>query len=80
MLDGYDGLFDTVALIFLLAILVTVVIGLVLLGSLPGDIARKRGHPQTAAITALGWIGLLFVVGWPIAFVWAFTVPPGVKS
>jgi hypothetical protein len=77
MLDNLDWLFDIVALVFLLVILAALVIGLVLLGSLPGDIARKRGHPQADAITTLGWVGLLFIVLWPIAFAWAFTRPSG---
>jgi hypothetical protein len=75
MLDGLDGLFDAVALLFWVIILATLIILFVWLGSLPGDIATRRHHPQAAAITALGWIGLLFFFLWPIALVWAFTQP-----
>lgn len=46
---------------------------IIALGSLPGQIARKRNHPQATAINAASWIGLaLGGIGWPIAFVWSF--------
>lgn len=77
MLDSLDWLFDAVALIFWGLILTTLVIGFVWLGSLPGDVARRRNHPQADAVTALGWVGLIFVVFWPVAFAWAFVRPPG---
>ena len=48
----------------------------VLLGNLPGNIAREAGHPQAAAITVLSWVGLLTLgVGWFAALVWARTKP-----
>lgn len=67
---------DIFALI-VMAILIALVIWLVvLLGSLPGNIARKRNHPQADAITALGWIGVITMgVGWLIAIVWAYYKP-----
>jgi len=67
---------DIFALI-VMAILLAVAIWLVvLLGSMPGSIAEKRGHPQVDAIKALGWIGLITMgIGWFIAIVWAYTVP-----
>ncbi len=45
------------------------------LGSLPGDIARSRGHPQADAINICGWMGIITIVLWPIALVWAHLVP-----
>jgi hypothetical protein len=47
------------------------------LGSLPGKLARQRGHPQADAINVAGWLGL-FTAGviWVIAMIWAFTKPP----
>ena len=67
---------DIFALV-VIALLIGVVIWLVvLLGNLPGDIARKRNHPQAEAISALGWIGLITMgVGWFIAMVWAYYKP-----
>ncbi|HEY1378695.1 MAG TPA: DUF3302 domain-containing protein [Gemmataceae bacterium] len=80
MLDNLDWLFDAVALIFLLLILATLIVGFVWLGSLPGSIAQKRHHPQADAVTALGWVGLLFVFLWPIALAWAFVRSPGAAA
>ena len=47
------------------------------LGKLPGETAHARGHPQAAAITVCGWLGLLFLPLWPIAMVWAYLIPAG---
>ena len=46
------------------------------LGPLPGDIAKKRGHPQEEMIRAAGWV-LLFVgiVPWLIPFIFAYGKP-----
>ena len=67
---------DIFALV-VIAILIALVIWLVvLLGNMPGDIARKRQHPQAEAISALGWIGLITMgLGWFIAIVWAYHKP-----
>jgi len=68
--------FDIIAF-FVFAVLIAVaVIVIVLLGQLPGQIAKKRGHPQAAAITVAGWLGLATLgILWPIAFIWAFLNP-----
>lgn len=67
---------DIFALI-VMGILVAVAIWLVvLLGPLPGKIARKRGHPQADAIRVLGWIGIITLgLAWPVALVWAYARP-----
>jgi amino acid transporter len=67
---------DIFALV-VIALLIGVVIWLVvLLGNMPGEIARKRNHPQAEAISALGWIGLITMgLGWFIAIVWAYYKP-----
>ena len=67
---------DIFALV-VIALLIAVVIWLVvLLGNMPGEIARKRNHPQAEAISALGWIGLITMgLGWFIAMVWAYYKP-----
>lgn len=76
---------DIFALI-VIALLIGVVIWLVvLLGNMPGDIARKRSHPQAEAISALGWIGIITMgLGWFIAIVWAYYKPdakdPGIQK
>ena len=63
--------------LFALFVLVTIVstgIGLaLLLGYLPGRIARERDHPQAEAVNVCGWIGLLTAgVLLPVAYVWAY--------
>ena len=44
----------------------------VYVGSVPGKIARRRGHPWPDAVNAASWIGLATGVFWPVAFIWAF--------
>jgi len=70
------GALDIFALL-VIALLIAVVIWLVvLLGSMPGNIARKRKHPQAEAITALGWIGIITMgASWLVAIVWAYYIP-----
>lgn len=45
------------------------------LGGLPGTIARARGHPQADAISICGWMGIITLVLWPVAMVWAYLAP-----
>jgi hypothetical protein len=42
------------------------------LGGLPGRIAIARKHPDADAVRVMGWAGLLAVVPWIQAFIWAF--------
>ena len=67
---------DYIALgvIFFLMVLVTAAI--VVIGSIPGKIARHRGHPWPDAVNAASWIGLATGVFWPVAFIWAFLPVP----
>ncbi len=67
---------DIFALVVMLLLLGVVIWLVVLLGNMPGEIARKRNHPQTAAITALGGIGVITMgIGWFVAIVWAYYKP-----
>jgi len=69
---GLD-IFALVVIVLLIAVVIWLV---VLLGNMPGDIARKRNHPQASAISALGWIGIITMgLGWFIAIVWAYYKP-----
>jgi cytochrome b561 len=45
------------------------------LGSLPGEVARARNHPQADAINICGWMGIITLVLWPLALVWAYLAP-----
>jgi len=65
---------DIFALIVMGILIAVVIVAVVKLGPLPGNIAKKRGHPQADAINVLGWIGVITMgVSWLIALVWAFT-------
>jgi len=67
---------DVFALVVIAILLALVIWLVVLLGSWPGNIARKRNHPQADAITALGWIGIITLgASWLIAIVWAYYQP-----
>jgi hypothetical protein len=60
-------------------LLVAAVVIIVTLGSLPGQIATKRGHPQAAAVAVAGWLGLATGgVLWPLALIWAFLRPAAI--
>ena len=67
---------DYVALFFIFFLIICAAAVIVVLGSLPGKIARKRGHPWPDAVNAASWIGLATGVLWPFAFVWAFLPVP----
>jgi Protein of unknown function (DUF3302) len=72
---------DAFAFAVFAILIVAAVIVIVSLGKLPGQLARKWGHPQAAAVNAASWIslatgGLL----WPLALIWAFIIPPGTPS
>jgi len=68
--------FDIIAFVVFGVLLVAAVIIVVTLGSLPGSIALKRGHPQAAAINVAGWLGVATLgLLWPLALIWAFMNP-----
>lgn len=49
---------------------------IVIIGNLPGNIARAADHPQAEAISILAWVGLLTAgVGWLVALVWSKMKP-----
>ena len=63
--------------LIVLAVLCAAAIWLVVvIGNIPGKVARAADHPQADAINILAWIGLLTLgLGWFIALVWAKTKP-----
>lgn len=63
----------TLAILIATPILASVI--LYKIGGLPGALARKRNHPQAEAIGICGWMGLITIVLWPLAMVWAHVVP-----
>ncbi len=65
---------DIFALVVFGVLIAFVIFLVVKLGPLPGNIARKRGHPQADAINVLGWIGVVTLgLAWPLALIWAYT-------
>jgi hypothetical protein len=65
----------SVGRVTLTALVVAIASFVLLLGGLPGSIARGRGHPNAYAITICGWLGLIFTggVAWFVALIWALT-------
>jgi hypothetical protein len=75
-MDSSFGVLDAFAFVVFAILIAVAVIIVVKLGQLPGQLARKWGHPQAAAINATSWIGI--ATGgllWPVAFIWAFMAP-----
>jgi hypothetical protein len=67
---------DYFALIVLIVLIGVMVAAWIMLAMMPGQIAKKRGHPQAEAINVMGWWGALTMgVLAPIAWVWAYTKP-----
>ena len=72
---------DIFALVVIGVLIAAVIWLVVLLGPLPGNVARRRGHPQADAIRVLGWIGIVTLgPAWLAALVWAYTKPIGVTG
>ena len=64
------------ALIVLLVLCAAAIWLLVVIGNIPGNMAREAGHPQAEAISLLAWLGLLTLgIGWFVALVWAKAKP-----
>jgi uncharacterized BrkB/YihY/UPF0761 family membrane protein len=67
---------DIFALIVLIVLLTATLVAWLILGMLPGRIARQRNHPQAEAINVCGWWGVLTMgILCPLAFIWAYTKP-----
>ena len=67
---------ETFALIVLAVLCAAAIWLIVVIGNIPGNMARASQHPQAEAINILAWIGVLTLgLGWFIALVWAKTKP-----
>lgn len=70
------GFLDLFALFVLLLLVASAVAIWIILGMMPGRIARARSHPQADAIGVCGWWGVITMgVLLPVAYVWAYTNP-----
>jgi CBS domain containing-hemolysin-like protein len=67
---------DIFAIACLALLVLSTIAILVVLGMLPGRIARGRQHPYAHAVRIAGWIGLLFIPLWPLALIWAYVDVP----
>ena len=68
---------DIFAWIVLVVLVVSTVVVIAFMGSLPGVIARKRNHPWAEAVTVGGWVTLfLGFVLWPVVLIWAYVDVP----
>jgi membrane-bound acyltransferase YfiQ involved in biofilm formation len=76
-MSGYD-IFAWIVLIILFAVVLFV---LYLMGSLPGHVARRRGHPWREAVRVAGWVTLIFGFAlWPLAMIWAYVDVPASRA
>ena len=67
---------DIFALIVLITLVLSAIAIWVILGMLPGRIARQRNHPQADAIAICGWWGVITMgLLLPVAWIWAYTNP-----
>ena len=68
---------DLFAWIVLAVLVVSAVAMIFIAGSLPGHIARTRGHPWADAVRVAGWVTLFFGFAlWPLALIWAYVDAP----
>jgi hypothetical protein len=71
------SLLDVFARIVLLILVASVIAMIFIAGSLPGHIAKARGHPQEQAVRMAGWITLFLAFPlWPVALIWAYVDVP----
>lgn len=74
--EALDTAADIIALVVIFVVPAIVIVLFWIVHVLPEKIAEKRHHPQTAAITTLCLLSLVFGgLLWPIAWLWAFTKP-----
>ncbi len=50
---------EVVALVVLFVLVAAAIAVFVMIGRIPGDLARRDKHPQAEAINLLAWFGLL---------------------
>jgi CBS domain containing-hemolysin-like protein len=74
--EAVDKAADILAIVVLFLVPAVGIVVFWIVHVLPEKLAEKRHHPQTAAITTLCLLSLVFGgLLWPIAWLWAFTKP-----
>jgi ACR3 family arsenite efflux pump ArsB len=70
-----------IASLFLILFAVIIIVwGIAVVHTLPGKIAKKRGHTQVEAIEITSYLGLLVFPLWMAALIWAYLVPVKLKA
>ena len=70
---------DAFAWVVLLILLASALAMFFIAGSLPGHIAKSRGHPWAQAVTVAGWVTLFLGFAlWPVVLIWAYVDIPAV--
>ena len=81
-----DELYTNIGLDLLASLVLNIVLAVIvlvfwLMGSTPGHVARRRGHPWAEAVAVAGWITLIFgFVLWPVAMIWAYVDVPAKRT
>jgi hypothetical protein len=63
------------SLVLILFAVIIIVWGIAIVHTLPGKIAKKRGHSQVEAIEITSYLGLLVFPLWMAALIWAHLGP-----
>lgn len=74
-LQSAGTMLDIIVLPIIFVVPILALLGLFIIGRIPGEIAAARGHRWAKAVNVAGWMGLLTLVLWPIALIWAFMSP-----
>jgi hypothetical protein len=75
------SMLDLFAWIVLLILAASAVAMIFIAGSLPGHIARTRGHPQEQAVRIAGWVCLFLALPlWPVVLIWAYVDVPARRT
>ena len=67
---------DSVALFVIIFLICLFTVAIVIVGQIPGKIARKRDHPYPDAVNVASWLGLATAVLWPVVLIWAYLPIP----
>lgn len=71
---------EIASLLLILFAVIIIVWGIAVVHTLPGKIAKKRGHSQVEAIEITSYLGLLVFPLWMAALIWAYLVPVKLKA
>lgn len=79
-LQGVGPALNWIVVPLLFIIPALLIVALFLLGGLPGRIAAARRHRHATAVMLCGWFGLVTILLWPVALIWAYMDPPDTET